>query len=40
VDPLPSYDYHMGSFQMSWRDGDGRLHATAGPRREGKAAGF
>lgn len=40
VDPLPAYDYHMGSFQMSWRDGDGRLRAAAGPRREGKAAGF
>lgn len=40
VDPLPRYDYHMGSFQMSWRDDDGTLHATAGPRREGKAAAF
>lgn len=40
VDPLPTYDYHMGSFQMSWRDGDGTLHATTGPRRAGAAAGF
>jgi gamma-glutamyltranspeptidase / glutathione hydrolase len=40
VEPLPRYDYHMGSFQMSWRDDDGVLHATAGPRRSGVAAGF
>jgi gamma-glutamyltranspeptidase / glutathione hydrolase len=40
VDPLPRYDYHMGSYQMSWRDDDGTLHATAGPRRAGSAAGF
>jgi gamma-glutamyltranspeptidase/glutathione hydrolase len=40
VDPLPRYDYHMGSFQMSWRDEDGTLHASAGPRRSGVAAGF
>ena len=40
VDPLPRYDYHMGSFQMSWRDDDGTLHSTADPRRAGKAAGF
>jgi gamma-glutamyltranspeptidase/glutathione hydrolase len=38
VKPLPEYDYHMGSFQMSWRDADGRLHATADPRRAGCAA--
>jgi gamma-glutamyltranspeptidase/glutathione hydrolase len=37
VDPLPRYDYHMGSFQMSWRDADGMLHGIAGPRRSGKA---
>jgi gamma-glutamyltranspeptidase/glutathione hydrolase len=37
--PLPAYDYHMGSFQMSWLR-DGRLHSTAGPRRAGLAAGF
>jgi gamma-glutamyltranspeptidase/glutathione hydrolase len=37
--PLPPYDYHMGSFQMSWT-ADGLLHSTAGPRRAGLAAGF
>jgi gamma-glutamyltranspeptidase/glutathione hydrolase len=40
VDPLPAYDYHMGSYQMSWRDPDGTLHACAGPRRAGKADAF
>jgi gamma-glutamyltranspeptidase/glutathione hydrolase len=40
VKPLPAYDYHMGSFQMSWRDETGTLHSTADPRRAGKAAGF
>jgi gamma-glutamyltranspeptidase/glutathione hydrolase len=40
VDPLPAYDYHMGSFQMCWRDEDGTLHATAGPRRAGSAAAY
>jgi gamma-glutamyltranspeptidase / glutathione hydrolase len=38
VEPLPRYDYHMGSFQMSWRGDDGRLSAAAGPRRAGSAA--
>jgi gamma-glutamyltranspeptidase / glutathione hydrolase len=40
VKPLPRYDYHMGSYQMSWRDDDGTLHSTAGPRRAGRADGF
>jgi gamma-glutamyltranspeptidase/glutathione hydrolase len=40
VEPLPRYDYHMGSFQMSWRGGDGKLNASAGPRRAGIAAGL
>lgn len=40
VKPLPRYDYHMGTFQTSWRDADGTLHSTAGPRRAGKADGF
>jgi gamma-glutamyltranspeptidase/glutathione hydrolase len=40
IKPLPEYDYHMGSFQMSWRDAAGTLHSTADPRRAGKAAGF
>jgi gamma-glutamyltranspeptidase/glutathione hydrolase len=38
VDPLPAYDYHMGSFQMSWRGSNGELRATSGPRRAGSAA--
>jgi gamma-glutamyltranspeptidase / glutathione hydrolase len=40
VKPLPAYDYHMGSYQMSWRADDGSLHAAAGPRRDGMADGF
>ena len=32
--PLPPYDYHMGSFQMSWLR-DGVLHSTAGPGAPG-----
>jgi gamma-glutamyltranspeptidase / glutathione hydrolase len=40
VKPLPQYDYHMGSYQMSWRDADGGLRACVGPRRSGKAASF
>jgi gamma-glutamyltranspeptidase/glutathione hydrolase len=41
IKPLPDYDYHMGSFQMCWRDAEtGSLHSTADPRRAGKAAGF
>jgi len=40
VDPLPTYDYHMGSYQMSWRDPDGTLHGSAGPRRSGRADAF
>ncbi|HVV76749.1 MAG TPA: gamma-glutamyltransferase [Mycobacteriales bacterium] len=40
VNPLPVYDYHMGSYQMSWRDDDGTLHACTGPRRAGQAAGI
>ena len=38
VRPLPQYHYHMGSYQMSWRDEDGLLHGCAGPRRAGTAA--
>ena len=38
--PLPRYDFHMGTFQTSWRDDDGLLHSTAGPRRAGNAAGY
>lgn len=40
IKPLPTYDYHMGTFQTSWRDQDGKLHSTAGPRRAGIADGF
>lgn len=36
--PLPRYDYHMGSFQVSWRDDSGALHCTSDPRRAGCAA--
>lgn len=38
VDPLEPYNWHLGSFQMSWRGDDGSLHAVAGQRRAGKAA--
>ncbi|GAA1246074.1 gamma-glutamyltransferase [Prauserella halophila] len=40
LNPLPAYDYHMGTYQMSWRSDDDVLHSSTGPRREGKAAGF
>jgi gamma-glutamyltranspeptidase/glutathione hydrolase len=40
VTPLPRYDYHMGSYQMSWRAEDGTLRGSAGPRRSGNAEGF
>lgn len=39
VKPMDPYKYRMGSFHMSWRDDDGLLHASAGPRRAGMAAG-
>ena len=40
IDPLPRYDYHMGSYQMSWRADDGTLRGSAGPRRAGLALAF
>jgi len=41
VKPLPSYDYHMGSFQMCWRDEKtGLLCSSSDPRRAGKADGL
>ncbi len=41
VRATPSYDMHMGSFQMCWRDpDDGLLGACADPRRCGVADGF
>ena len=39
VNPLPRYDFHMGSFQMSWR-ADDTLNGITDPRREGKAAAY
>jgi gamma-glutamyltranspeptidase/glutathione hydrolase len=41
VKPLPPHDWHLGSFQVSWRDEDtGLLNACADPRRTGQAGGF
>lgn len=40
IQPLPMYDYNMGSFQMCWRGGDGTLNSCADPRRAGKADGY
>ncbi|WP_222853329.1 gamma-glutamyltransferase [Fodinicola acaciae] len=40
TNPLPAYDYHMGTYQMAWRDDDGSLSTCTGPRREGVAAGL
>jgi gamma-glutamyltranspeptidase/glutathione hydrolase len=41
VKPLQMHDFHMGSFQISWRDPKtGKLNASADPRRCGKADGF
>jgi gamma-glutamyltranspeptidase / glutathione hydrolase len=39
VNPLPDYDYHMGTYQMCWQDEHG-LHTATGPRRAGSASGF
>ncbi len=39
--PLPPYDFHMGSYQQVWRDPrSGRMSASTGPRRAGKAGGI
>ena len=38
LNPLPTYDYHMGTYQMAWREDAGTLGACTGPRRAGKAA--
>ena len=39
--PLPPYDFHMGSYQQAWRDGDtGLLSASTDPRRGGQAGGL
>lgn len=41
VKPHPKYDYHMGSFQVSWRDEKtGLLNSCTDPRRAGHAGGF
>jgi gamma-glutamyltranspeptidase / glutathione hydrolase len=40
VKPLGLTNWHMGSFQMCWRNPDGTLAGSAGARRSGKAAGF
>jgi gamma-glutamyltranspeptidase/glutathione hydrolase len=41
VHALQMYDYHMGSFQMCWRDqSTGLLNTCADPRRAGNADGF
>jgi gamma-glutamyltranspeptidase/glutathione hydrolase len=41
VSALPEYDYHMGSFQMSWRDEKtGLLNSCTDPRRGGQAGGL
>lgn len=41
LQPLPMYDYNMGSFQMSWRDETtNKLCSCADPRRAGSANGF
>ncbi len=41
IQPLPMYDYNMGSFQICWRDpSSGRLKSSADPRRAGQASGY
>lgn len=40
VRAAPAYDYHMGSFQMCYRDAAGALGASADPRRMGVADGL
>ncbi|RJQ83163.1 hypothetical protein D5S19_20515 [Amycolatopsis panacis] len=40
TNPLPEYDYHMGTYQMAWRTEDGSLSTCTGPRREGVAGGI
>ena len=37
---MPAYDWHMGSFQMCFRDETGMLGAAADPRRCGVAGGL
>lgn len=41
IHPHLAYDYHMGSYQLSWWDAvNGTLCSLADARRAGKAAGF
>jgi gamma-glutamyltranspeptidase/glutathione hydrolase len=41
IKPLPTYDYHMGSFQIAWRDAaTGLLNSSVDPRRAGQAGGL
>jgi gamma-glutamyltranspeptidase/glutathione hydrolase len=41
LQPLPMYDYNMGSFQMCWRDAKtGLMSSCADPRRAGTADGY
>jgi len=41
LQPLPMYDYNMGSFQMCWRDvKTGLMSSCADPRRAGTADGY
>jgi gamma-glutamyltranspeptidase/glutathione hydrolase len=41
LNPQPEWDYHMGSFHMSWRDPvTGLLSASADARRAGMAGGL
>jgi gamma-glutamyltranspeptidase/glutathione hydrolase len=38
LNALPPFDYHMGTYQMAWRDDD-QFRCYTGRRRAGKAAG-
>ena len=39
--PLPPFDFHMGSYQIAWRDPkSGLLNASTDPRRAGQAGGL
>lgn len=40
LNPLPAYDYHMGTYQMAWREEAGTLGTCTGPRRAGSAQGI
>lgn len=41
LSPLPTYDFHMGSYQQAWRDPKtGLLSASTDPRRAGRAGGI